>query len=163
MDTDFKVINENTFSFKDGELYVMLLRENGEFGVEVVDREKTFGRKITQDYKTADFLFESVINRLSQYKCLEDAENAIMKCFAFDSLDKLLFVLIMDDRISSQSDIVSIESKFNFIIRLKFGYRKKIKNKNSITIYVYEKITDKKPYALLYGSDMANDMRFELL
>lgn len=163
MNTDFKIINENTFSFKGGKLYLMLLYENGEFGVEVVDHTKTFGRKIAKDYKSADFLFESVANRLSQYKCLEDAENAIIKCFAFDSLDKLLFVLIMDDRISSQADIVSIKNKFNFIINLKFGYKKKVKNSNYITIYVYEKITDKKPYGLLYGSSMANDMKFELL
>lgn len=163
MNTDFRIIKENTFSLKGGKLYTMLLRENGVFGVEVVDRTKTFGRKFAKTFEDAEFLFDSIAERIAQYKDLTDAENAIARCFAFKSLDKLLFVLIMDDRLSSQADIVAIKGKFKFRTRLKFGYRKKVKDIDSLTIYIYDTETSKRPYAVMYGAADAQKLIFELL
>jgi len=163
MNTDFRILSENTFNLKGGKLYVMLLRDNDNYGVEVVDREKTFGRKMTESRKQAEFLFDSVTERLSRYKNLKDAVFAIEKCFAFKSLDKLLFVLIMDDKVCSQADIVAMKGKFKFKTRLKFGYNKNVKDKDSLTVYIYENQTAKKPYGVLFGSADSKNMKFELL
>ena len=163
MNTDFNILTEDTFSFKGGKLYVMLLVDGGKYGVEVVDRTKTFGRKMTDSRSDADFLFKSISDRLSRYTKLKDAEDAIVKCFALDSLNKVLFVLIMDDKVGSQADIVSIADKVKFVSKLKFGYSKKKRDKNALTVYIYENRTDKKPYAVLVGTTNADDFKFELI
>lgn len=163
MNTDFRILSENTFNLKGGKLYVMLLRDNGNYGVEVVDREKTFGRKMTETRKQAEFLFDSISDRLNRYKCLKDAVNAIERCFALDSVDKVLFTLIMDDRVSAQADIVSMKGKVKFISQPLFNVKKDVKEKGALTVYIYEKRTDKKPYAVLVGTIKVNDFKFELL
>jgi hypothetical protein len=157
MNTDFRILRENTFNLKGGKLYLMLLRENGNYGVEVVDREKTFGRKMSKDRKEADFLFDTIEDRLARYKNLKEAEKAIESCFGFKSLDKLLFVLIMDDRISCQADIVAMKGKVKFVTRPEFG------DNDSLTVYIFENKTDKKPYGVLKGTTKVNDFKFELL
>jgi hypothetical protein len=157
MNTDFNILTENTFSFKGGKLYIMLLLDKGKYGVEVVDRGKTFGRKMTETRSDADFLFESISDRLDRCKNLSEAENAIVKCFALDSLDKTLLVLFMDDKIGSQADIVSIKGKVKFITKPKFG------DDDSLVVYIYEKRTDKKPYAVLKGTTKGDDFKFELI
>jgi Glu-tRNA(Gln) amidotransferase subunit E-like FAD-binding protein len=163
MSTEFNILTENTFGFKGGKLYVMLLRDNGSYGVEVVDRAKTFGRKMADSREQAEFLFKSICDRLSNYKTIEDAVDAITKAFTFESVDKVLFVIIMDDKVCSQDDIVSIRDVIKFRTLLKFGYKKKVKEEDALTIYIYEKRTDKKPYAILVGTTKGSDFKLELI
>lgn len=160
--TDFRILKEETFNFKGGKLYVMLLRENAKFGIEVVDREKSFGRKFTANRDEADFLFESIANRLSKYKNIKDAEAAIKRSFSLEPIDKLLFVLIVDDSVISQNDIVSLKDKLKFKTRVKIDYFKKKKKENALTIYVYSD-SEKKPFGVLIGTREAKDLRLELL
>ena len=164
MSNEFRILLEETFSFKGGKLYLMLLRENENFGVEVVDRDKTFGRKYTEDRKKADFLFETISNRLSAADKLSEAEKIVINAFTHQSIDKTIFTLTMYNRVCSQSDVVSLKkNKVNFHTRLQFGYRKKVKDKESVTIYVYENRTDKKPFGILYGGLEAINLIFELI
>lgn len=157
MNTDFRILRENTFNLKGGKLYLMLLRDNGSFGVEVADRTKTFGRKMTVDRNQADFLFDSIEERLSRYTCIQDAEKAIETSFKFKSLNKLMFVLIMDDKICSQDDIVNMGDNVKYYTRPQFG------DNESLTVYISEKKTDKKPFCVLTGTTKANDFKFELI
>lgn len=163
MNTDFRILAEETFTFKGGKLYVMLLREDAKFGVEVVNREKTFGRLFSDDRQSAEFLFDSIKNRLLLYKKIGDAEDAIVLCFGLKSMSKILFTLIMGDRVTDVKDLNNIRHKFEHHIRLKFGYRKKTKELNGLTIYIYESRTSRKPFGLLYGDDFSDAMSFELL
>jgi hypothetical protein len=163
MNTDFRILAEETFTFKGGKLYVMLLREDAKFGVEVVNREKTFGRLFSDDRQSAEFLFDSVKNRLLLYKKIGDAEDAIVLCFGLKSMSKILFSLTMGDRVTNNADMKEIRYKFDHDIRLKFGYKKKLKELNGLTIYIYESRTSRKPFGLLYGTDRGDDMLFELL
>lgn len=157
MNNDFRVIRENTFNLKGGKLYLMLLRDNGVFGVEVVDREKTFGRQMTNTRKEADFLFDSIVDRLDKFTSIKDAENAIKRCFKVKSTDKMMFVLIMDNKVSSQTDIVAIRDKIKFVTKVKFN-----REKGLMTIHVSENRTEK-PFATLKGTDDGKNLIFELL
>ena len=158
MTNDFRVIRENTFNLKGGKLYVMVLRDNGKYGVEVVDREKTFGRKMTDTNKEADLLFDSIVSRLNKYTVIKDAELAIKRCFKFKSINKILFVLVMDNKISSQADIVSIGDKVKFVTKVKFN-----RIKGLITINVFESRDEKKPFATLTGKDNGKSLIFHLI
>lgn len=159
---DFRILSENTFNFKGGKLYLMLLRENAKYGVEIVDREKSFGRKFAESRAEADYLFESIVNRLSKYKSLKDAEIAIKRCFSLKSLDKLLFVLIMDDSVVTQDDIKSLKEKLKFKTRVKVNYLKSKKKENALTVYVYLN-SEKRAFGVLTGTREAKDLKLELL
>lgn len=159
---DFRILSEETFNFKGGKLYLMLLRENAKYGVEVVDREKSFGRKIVGSRSDADFLFESISNRLSKYKTIKDAETAIKRCFSLKDMNKLLFVLIVDDSTISQSDIKSLKKNINFRTRVKVDYLKSKKKENALTVYVYAD-SERKAFGVLTGTREAKDLKFELL
>jgi len=161
MTTDFRILKEDTLTFKGGRLYLMLLCEKSRFGVEVVDNEKTFGRKFARSRAEADFLFESITNRLSKYKSLLDAEAALKRSFSSDDLDKILFILITDGAVVSQADITSLKEKINFKLKVKVDYLKNKKKKNALTIYVYLN-SERKPFGVLTGTREAKDLRLEL-
>jgi len=160
---DFRVILESTFKFKEEKLYLMLLRENGMFGVELVDRKKTFGRKYTKDRKQADLLFDEISNRLSEFKSLHLAEEFIKDSFKTKSIDKLLFIIMANGKTITQNDIVKMKDKVNFNLKLKFDFERKVKKKDALTIYVYEKRLDKKPFGVMVGTTNGDDLKFELV
>lgn len=160
---DFRIILENTFKFKEGKLYLMLLREDGRFGVEVVNREKTFGRRFAKDKAEADLLFDLTSKKLYKYKKKDDAESALKRCFSLKSIDTLKFMLFVDDNTISQADIMEMRSSIEFRTRVKIDYRKNKKEENALTIYIYESFKHKKPFGVLVGTREAKDLRFELL
>ena len=166
MSTDFRILKEETVPYKGGKLYLMLLRENARFGVEVVNREKTFGRKYASTRKEADKLFDLITDKLFKYKLIVDAENAIARCFSVDSNDKFIFVLVADDTILTQADISPLKEKVEFRTRIKLGYNKNKREKNALTIYIYlgSRLTsNQKAFGVLVGTRKAKDLKFELL
>lgn len=162
MNTEFRVISENTFDLKGGKLYTMLLRENENFGVEVVNRTKTFGRKLTKNRKEADILFDAVSDKIAKYKHIKDAESAITRCFSLKGMDKLLFVLVAEDSVITQKDIVSLKDRIDFKTRVKINYVKNVRKENALTVYIYLGL-DKKAFGVLIGTREAKDLKFELL
>lgn len=66
--SDFKIIDETTTIFKCSNVCVMLLRVDGEFGVEVVDRKESFGRVLLKDRDEADLVFCLISNKLLKQK-----------------------------------------------------------------------------------------------
>lgn len=162
MNNDFRILMEDTFEFKGGKLYLMLMRENSNFGVEVMNRTKTFGRKMAKDREEADLLYDFVSDKIKKYKTITDAEDAIKRCFVFKSVDKLLFILMADDNVISQNDIVSLKDKVNLKTRVKINYLKNKKKKDALTVYVFLG-SDKKAFGVLTGTLEAKDLKFELL
>ena len=163
--TDFRILEESTFNLKGGKLYLMLLRENGKFGIEVVNREKTFGRKYTDSQKKANLLFDIITNKLSVYTTLADAENCVIRCFSLKSVNKLMFILTADGKETTQGDIQKLreEGIIEFKMDVQFGFLKDKKKKDAISIYISE-TRHSKPYGVLFGMNDGNlKMTFELL
>ena len=160
---NFRIILENTFKFKEGKLYLMMIRENEVYGVEVVDREKTFGRKYAKNREQADLLFDKISTKLSKLKRLSDAEQVIERCFSSKTIDKTLFILMADDKILTQTDIVKMNNQIEFWMTVKIGFNKMVKDEDSLTVYVYETSKRKKPFGVLVGDAFGKNLKFELL
>ena len=159
MNTDFRVIAEETFSYKEGKLYLMLINENNQFSIEVVDKKKTFGRQLTKDREQADLLYNQFIKSLSSYEGFVQAEEAVVECLKLKTVDKMVFFLLTKDTIITQKDIVNLKGKIIFKTRVKIEYHRNIKKENGLTVYVYLN-SDKKAFGVLIGNREAQDLKF---
>ena len=159
---EFRILKEHTFKFKEGKLYLMLLREGDRFGVEVVDRNKTFGRKYTTDRKEADLLFNTIEKRLSVYNDLLSAEFKIKSCLKKTDLKEMMFLLSLEDREMSQAEIGQLLIKQKFQVKTKYNVCRTEKKDGSITIYVFFDIK-KKALGRFYGERFSKKFKWELL
>lgn len=163
MNTDFKILMECTFDYKGKKLHLMLLRENSMYGIEVVDNTKSFGRKMTDDRKDADHIFETLTERLNAFSSLKSAEDFLTETFAIKSLNKFRFSIMALYNVISQSDIVNmLNAKVKFKTRLQFGYNGSKKKKDALTVYIHL-TNSKKPFGVLVGTTKANDFKFNFL
>ena len=159
---DFRILKENTFKFKDGKLYLMLLRENNKFAIEIVDKSKTFGRTFAEDRKEAEFLFDATTDKLNLKNTLAEAVVAIKFIFDRDDFKETLFLLSLEDRDMSQFEIGTLVIKLKFSTKVKYGYLKKVTKRGAITIKVFFK--DKsKPIGMFFGTRFGKDFVWESL
>ena len=162
MSEDFKILEERTIGFKNNKLYVMLLRELGEFGVEVASKTEGFGRKFAEDRTKATELFEAVADKLSTIKNFDKAEATIKDCFSLKDLNEIFFLLKSEDVVRSQASIGDLYDIFKFIVKPKFNYKGDKKSKGSLTIYIsFGK--KKKPIGRFIGTEYGDDFVFERL
>lgn len=161
--TDFRVLKENTFTFKGDKLYLMLVIDNASYGIEVVDHSKTFGRKMTSDRKEADNMFDVLSDRLAGFSSLVDATNFLEKTFSMKSKDKFRFAIVALNNVISQNNIVEmLGAKIKFKTKLQFNYSGKTKKKDALTVYIYFG-KEKKPLGMLVGTTKADDLKFNFL
>jgi len=160
MNNDFRILNECTISFKKDKLYIMLLREFDEFGVEVASKTEGFGRKFAEDKIQATELFNAIVDKLATIKSFEKAKSEVKTCFAFKNINEINFLLNSEDVIRSQSSIGKLRVAFKFKVKAKLNYKGNEKNKGSITIYVY---FSKKPIGRFIGTHLGDDFIFERL
>ena len=149
---DFRVVDEATFSFKKNKLYVMLLREYGEFAVEVANKTEGFGRKFAEDKVMAVSLFDAIIDRLSSINTIEKAETTIKNCFSLKNINEIIFLLKSEDVVRTQVSIGDLYDSFKFKVKAKTNYRGDKKSKGGITIYIYFN-KNKKPIGRFIGTD----------
>ena len=162
MNNDFKVLLENTFKFKEGKLYLMLLHDNGAYAIEVVDRYKTFGRKYSNNRKEAELLFNTVINKLAPIKTLITAESLIKDSFGRTEIREIIFLLSLEDRNISQKEIGKLVIALKIKVKAKQNYLCAKRKKGAITIYVFFDIK-KKAIGRFFGTRFSDDFKFEKL
>lgn len=158
--TDFRVLKENTFKFKEGKIYLMLLKDGEKFSIEVVNKSQSFGRKFAEDRKEAEFLFDITTVKIDSTKTLADAESAIRLCFDRDDLKETMFLLALEDRDMSQFEIGVLVIKLKFTTKAKYGYIKNKTKRGAITISVFFKDKNK-PIGVFFGTRFGKDFRFE--
>lgn len=162
MSNDFKILRDEAFVLKGGTLYLMLLKDFDNFGVEVVNNKKTFGRKITKDRAEAEAMFDDLAGRLAEFAKISEAELFVSTCYAVNSIEKFKFVILVLDKVTTQADIVSMVSRIKFRTMIRFNYNKNKKETNALTVYVYIK-GERKAFGLLVGTKTAKDLKFEFI
>lgn len=162
MGEDFRILSETTVNFKGEKLYIMLLRESDKFGVEVVDKEKTFGRKYANNRKEAEFLFEVISTKLSSYRKIKLAEKAIIESFKLKAVDKTILFLYAYEKTLSRNLIKKMARKLKFKIRIIEGLYEGNKIEGVITINVYFN-EENKVFGKFVGTLLDKDFIFELV
>lgn len=162
MNTDFRILSENTFNLKADKLHLMLLRENGNFGIEVVDHEKSFGRVFARDRTQADLLFELLEKRLDKSRYTLQAEIFLRTLFSLGSIDKMLFLLAVDGARISEAAIGRLVRKFKLSVRSRKDFIAGKKKRGAITIWVCFESRGKM-FGRFSGTRLGKDFLFELL
>lgn len=162
MNTPFKILEEKTFSYSKGELYLMLLQENNRFIVQVTDRTKSLGREFTNCKRKSELLFTILYKRLASYHKLIDAEIAAKHCLSLTHIDKMIFAALATGGTLGQKHIVYLKNKIEFKTKIKFGYHLNYIAKGGITVFIY--LWEKEHlFAVLTGSDDAKKLKFEII
>lgn len=163
MNNDFRILKEQTFKFKDGKLYLMLLREDNRFAIEVVDKSKTFGRKFADNRKEAELLFDITINKIDSKKTLVEAELEIKNCFDRGDIRETMFLLLLKENKISQYEIGKMLIELKFTTKAKYNYLKEVKKAGAITISVFFDTNKNKPIGRFSGTRFGDDFVFELI
>jgi len=158
----FKILEEKTFTYSKGELYIMLMQEGNRFGVLVTDRAKSLGRKFTGSNKKAKLLYNILSIRLSSHNKLVDAEIATRYCLSLSHIDKMIFAALANGGTLGQKHIVYLKNKIEFKTKIKFGYHLNYPTKGGITVFIY--LWEKEHlFAVLTGKDDAKKLKFEII
>lgn len=161
--SDFRVLSEVTFNFRGDKLYLMLLRDSNKYGVEVVDRDKTFGRKFARDRSNAEYVYNTISKRIDRCKSIEEANNIITKAFSRRSLTETVLLFMVDEKVLSQNKVGEIIFDLNlnvakstndfFLNKTKKGY---------LTIFIRIK-SDKAVFGCFAGKRFGKNFKFHLL
>ena len=162
MTTEFRVLNENTFDYKNGKLYLILLRDADKFGVEVVDRAKTFGRKHFADLAQAKEVFELISKKLASSKTLDTAESLIKAALGKKNSLETIFILTVANKKLCQDSIGDLTNKFKFKVKSRYNLLGDEKKRGAITIHVFFG-DKKKPTGRFKGTRFGSDFIFENL
>lgn len=162
MGEDFRILNECTVAFKKDKLYVMLLRELGEFGVEVTSKNEGLGRKFAKDKTQANELFDAVSEKLLRTKGIDKAEKDVKSYFALKDLNEILFLLKSEDVVRSQISIGDLYVSFKFRTKTEYDTKGTGYCLGAITIYIYFN-KRRKPIGRFIGTRFGEDFIFERL
>jgi hypothetical protein len=157
---DFRIMNEETFTFKDGKIYLMLLKDNGKFGIELADRTKAFGRIMCADRKHAEYLFKIITKSILKKKTLAKAEELIHLSLKRKSLPETVFLFLANSQVFSQDKIGVIVFDYNIKVKAVYDVIGEEKKKGGLTINVYFK-SKRKPFGRFIGTRFGKDFIFE--
>ena len=159
---DFNIINENTISFKNNKLYVMLLRELGVYGVEVASKTDGFGRKFAEDKEEATKLFEAIVEKLSNINNFEQAETKIKSYFSLKDINEIIFLLESEDVVRSQVSIGDLYASFKLKVKSHYDTKGDEYCLGYITIYVFFN-NKRKPLGRFIGKRFSDNFVWETL
>ncbi|HUU87999.1 MAG TPA: hypothetical protein VMX17_09620 [Candidatus Glassbacteria bacterium] len=162
MNNDFRILGENTISFKKDKLYVMLLRDSGEFGVEVTTKSEGLGRKLLESKEKAVELFDALSEKLLKEIDIAKAINSVKVYFKLKDINEVLFLLNSEDIVRSQNSIGDLYDLFKFKVKTKYDTKGDDYLLGSITIYIFFK-NKTKPIGRFSGTRFGDDFIFERL
>lgn len=162
MSDEFRILNESTISFKNNKLYVMLLKEFDEYGVEVATKNEGLGRKFTENKDKAIELFDAVADKLNTIKNFEKAEDKIKTYFTLKDINEIIFLLKSEDVVRSQVSIGDLYVSFKFRVKTKYDTKGDDYCLGAITIYIFFK-NKRKPIGRFIGTYLGEDFIFERL
>lgn len=114
--TEFKIIEDNIINYNDNnQLYIMTIKVNGLYYVEINTRTKHIGRKLIYDRKTSDFVVEQIIQSLSKYKKLQSALDILNHAFKTKYLNEFMFLVKVINQEYFFEEVFIIQKRFRCI------------------------------------------------
>lgn len=160
MSDDFRILNEETFTYKKGgNLCLMLIRDGGRYAIECVTMKDTFGRKFLNNRTEAEEVFQFFASKFVDLT-FNDVNNILSLCYKMTSINEIKFIFKVYNKMMSQASIGKLMREFKFVIKPKFDKYGHIKSKGHLTIEVY--FDKKKLFGMFKGTFLKNDFEFEL-
>jgi len=118
---DFKIIKELHFRYCDSkDIYVMLIKSDNQFIVELNSRTKLIGRKILHNQKNAEILFKLLDFQLGNYLFYEKCISLVDFAFHFNKLNSTLFALHVSNLKFKYEEIREIKRRLLFATKYLF-------------------------------------------
>lgn len=125
----FKIIDEVILDFgnKD-QLYLMFIRHNERYFVEIDSRRTCVGRMRTRSYKESGTVYEHIYKRMSEYTDMRSALDVLNLAFSMPSVRQCMFVI----------NVLNTKVEFNSIWKMKNIYGCETSPKNTDLIFENE-------------------------
>lgn len=162
MNNEFRILNESTINFKSNKIYIMLLKEFGEYGVEVASKNEGFGRKFAENKDKAIELFDALGEKLNDIKSFEQAKERLKSYFKIKDINEILFLLKSEDVVRSQVSIGDLYIYFKLKTKVKYDTKGDDHCLGAITIYTFFK-NRRKAIGRFIGTRFGEDFVFEKL
>jgi hypothetical protein len=113
---DFKIKNEEEIKYPgiNNQLWLMLVRVNGSYGVETNTRYESLGRKIAPTEKVARRMFEDVSNKLNELGDLHTATDLLDRAFAMPTINEMMFIIIASYSNIKFPDLCRMKKQFSY-------------------------------------------------
>lgn len=112
---NYQIIDDNTVVYNlNQQLYVMNVKINGNYYIEVNSRTKFIFRKKLKDFKIAELTVGVVFRTLNRYREIEGAVEHLRLCKKMKTLDEFIFLNLV---LNSEIDFDEV-----YILMKRFGY-----------------------------------------
>lgn len=111
--TEFKIIEDNIINYNgNNQLYIMIIKVNGRYYVEINTRTKHIGRKLIYDRKTSDFVVDQLIQCLSKYSTIQSALDVLNHAFKTKYLNEFMFLVKVMNQEYFFEEVFIIQKRF---------------------------------------------------
>ena len=158
----FSIMTEKSRIYVGGELCVMLINKIGRFTVEVANRKECLARIILETRKEAEFLFDAIEDLFCRYRIIENAESALIKAFALEHYDLIVFAVYSSNRLMTNDNLVFLRKNIFIRFRTELNTEYLQEKKDMVTIFVSKDFKTKE-IGYLVGNSWLTDLKFRLL
>ena len=158
----FKILLEKSKKYRDGELYVMLINNDGAFMVEVANRKECLTRITLATRKEAEFLFSAIEDLFCRYRIVENAETTLIKAFDLKHYDLIVFAVYSTNRIMTNDNLVFLRKNIFIRFRTELNTEYLQAKKDMVTIFVSKDFKTKE-IGYLVGNSWLNNLKFRFL
>lgn len=158
----FTIMSEKSKKYVGGELCVMLINNDGALMIEVANRKECLARITLATRKEAEFLFEAIEDLFCRYRIIENAEAALIKAFALENYDLIVFAVYSTNRILTNDNLVFLRKNIFIRFRTELNTEYLQAKKDMVTIFVSKDFKTKE-IGYLVGNAWLTNLKFRLL
>jgi hypothetical protein len=110
---DFKILSDLTLDYgKQDQLFVMRLKIGEHLYIQVDSRSVHVGRIQVRSSKEADVMLTQIMQRMSQYTCIQAAFNVFDLAFQFKAVRPFMFLINNMNRVVYFNDIWKMQRTY---------------------------------------------------
>ena len=158
----FKILIEKSKKYRDGELCGMLILTEGEFIVEVANRKECLARIKLERRRDAEFLFTAIEDLFCRYRIVENAEAALIKAFALENYDLIVFAVYSTNRLMTNDNLVFLRKNIFIRFRTELNTEYLQAKRDMVTIFISKDFSTKE-IGYLVGNSWLTDLKFRFL
>lgn len=161
MNTDFRIVKEEIFDLAAESICLMLIKDGKNYRVQITNKTKRLGDKISKDEKEAKELFDLLKKGIEKHAYTLETELFLKKLLSLKDIDQVFFFLTVYKTRMSQAAVGKLVKKFGLVVKAKYGFLRAQRKKNAITIKV--KFGDgRKLFGEFYGTRFGSDFKFQI-
>jgi hypothetical protein len=113
--TEFKIVDDQTLCFNStNQLFIMIVKINGQYFCEINTRTKKLGRRAICDRKTAELVVWQLIQNLSKYHDIQPVIDILHVGFKLKTLKEFMFLIKITNQDIEFNEIYILKKRYGF-------------------------------------------------